>query len=161
MAGFGAPSSPAKGMGGKSAKKKALSAKKQWSKYTSLLKEGKTVKVHAREQPNGEWELVGSVAFETTGTAEAAAFFQKRLILEHAKRMYPRLAVKQSSLECGIEGEDGAVTKVSKVEAADDLNCGFLGEPDQGGFYSRGNRVDKQLAASGAAPNSDSKGRLG
>ena len=61
---------------------------------------------------------------------------------------------------CGIEAEDGTITKVGKVEAAD-VNCGFLGEPDPGGFYSRSNRVERQLAASGAAPMADSKGRFG
>ena len=37
----------------------------------------------------------------------------------------------------------------------------FAGEPDPGGFYSRGNRNDKEMAAKGAAPRADSKGRIG
>ena len=60
------------------------------------------VKVHARDGSTEDdaWEFIGTVTFEESASAEAAASFQKRLILEHAARMFPRLAVKQSSLEC-------------------------------------------------------------
>ena len=66
-----------------------------------IVQGGKTASVHARDgsTDDSDWELVGAIAFDASASAEAAAFFQKRLILEHAKRMYPRLAVKQSSLE--------------------------------------------------------------
>uniref|UniRef100_A0A7S0LCN2 Uncharacterized protein n=1 Tax=Coccolithus braarudii TaxID=221442 RepID=A0A7S0LCN2_9EUKA len=168
MAGFGTPLPQKKGAGKASKKgggKKiaALSAKKQWEKHTALLKGGNTANVHARDGSvdDDAWELVGSVGFESSGSAEAAASFQKRLILEHAKRMFPRLAVKQSALECGVEDDDGKITKLSKVETQPDLNCGFVGEADAGGFYSKGNRVEKNMAAGGAAPMADSKGRIG
>jgi|TARA_B110001469_G_scaffold92562_1_gene88139 hypothetical protein len=41
------------------------------------------------------------------------------------------------------------------------LICGFLGEPDPGGFYARGSRNIRDMAAKGAAPSADSKGRIG
>ena len=69
------------------------------------------------------------------------------------------MAKQMCMQRCGIEGEDGTVTKVVKTEATE-VNCGFVGESDPGGFYSRGNRVERQLAASGSAPMVDSKGRL-
>jgi len=88
-----------------------------------------------------------------------SAHYQKRLILEHAARMSPRLHVAKNTLELGWE-VDGEIAKVAKADVPE-LACGFVGEPDPGGFYSKGNRVEKNTAASGAAPMADSKGRIG
>eukprot|EP00965_Chrysotila_dentata_P251756 6210248-Pleurochrysis_carterae.AAC.3 len=62
---------------------------------------------------------------------------------------------------CGVAGEDGAVMPLEKVDVPAEMSCGFLGEPDAGGFYSKSNRVERATSASGAAPPTDSKGRIG
>ena len=43
------------------------------------------------------------------------------------------------------------------------MQCGFVGQPDPGGFYKKGNRVESSgaMGGSGAAPRADSKGRIG
>ena len=92
---------------------------------------------------------------------EEAVQYQKRLILEHAMRMSPRLRVAKATLECGL-GEEGAVSKVAKpADMPEVVVCGFVGAPDPGGFYAKGNRNEKDMAAKGAAPKADSKGRIG
>ena len=169
MAGFGGAQPKSKvAKGGKGGKSKAgpttkgLSARKQWDLYTKLRDgDGQTAKVYARDgaAEGDEWLYVGIVAAECQDTFAAAAHFQKRLILEHAARMSPRLRVAKSTLELGCEAGD-KIAKVAKADAPD-RPCGFVGEPDPGGFYSKGNRVDKNSRASGAAPMADSKGRLG
>lgn len=169
MAGFGggAPSKSksVKGKkgakGGKGPATKGLSARKQWDTYTKLKDGGAaSARVFARDGAvdGDEWLLVGNVAAEQGDALAAAAHFQKRLILEHAARMSPRLLVAKSTLELGCESGDDVV-KVPKANTPD-LACGFVGEPDPGGFYAKGNRVEKNVAASGAAPQSDSKGRI-
>ena len=170
MAGFGAAKGGGKaGFGAKGkakvAKKEQVSPRRQWSAYTKLTEGGvQPVCVYARDgaTEGDEWLLVGNVAIEAKeGSAEQAAQYQKRLILEHAARLSPRLKVAQASLDCGIES-DGTVSKLVKpAEMPETLACGFLGEPDAGGFYSRGNRNEKEMAARGAAPKADSKGRIG
>ena len=110
MAGFGA-AKPAGGKGkagfgskGKAPKKKELvSPKRQWDSYTRITEAGvKPIKVFARDTAaDGDvWMLVGNVAIDAAdGSAEQAAQYQKRLILEHAARLSPRLKVAQVSLE--------------------------------------------------------------
>jgi len=178
LAGFGgatpAKAKPAKGAkGGKGGKaqgrkaqggaSKGLSARKQWDLYTKVRDGGSpAAKVFARDGAieGDEWLFVGSVAAEQGQDAlAAAAHYQKRLILEHAARMSPRLHVAKNTLELGWE-VDGEIAKVAKADVPE-LACGFVGEPDPGGFYSKGNRVEKNTAASGAAPMADSKGRIG
>ena len=110
MAGFGA-AKPAGSKGkagfgskGKAPKKKELvSPKRQWDSYTRITEAGvKPIKVFARDTAaDGDvWMLVGNVAIDAAdGSAEQAAQYQKRLILEHAARLSPRLKVAQVSLE--------------------------------------------------------------
>jgi len=173
MAGFGA-AKPAGGKGkagfgskGKVPKKKELvSPKRQWDSYTRITEAGvKPIKVFARDTAKDggdEWMLVGNLAIDAAdGSAEQAAQYQKRLILEHAARMSPRLKVAQASLETGLEVL-GEPTKLVKPDSMPEtLTCGFLGEPDAGGFYARGSRNIRDMAAKGAAPSADSKGRIG
>jgi hypothetical protein len=172
MAGFGA-AKPAGGKGkagfgskGKVPKKKELvSPKRQWDSYTRITEAGvKPIKVFARDtaKAGDEWMLVGNLAIDAAdGSAEQAAQYQKRLILEHAARMSPRLKVAQASLETGLEVL-GEPTKLVKPDSMPEtLTCGFLGEPDAGGFYARGSRNIRDMAAKGAAPSADSKGRIG
>eukprot|EP00965_Chrysotila_dentata_P251755 6210248-Pleurochrysis_carterae.AAC.2 len=103
MAGFGkaAPSqvTTKKNKAGKKAP--PLSAKRQWDRYSALLKDGcSPCDVYARDgsDDNDEWALVGSIAFDKAGSAQASAMCQKRLILEHAARMFPRLKLQKASL---------------------------------------------------------------
>lgn len=172
MAGFGA-AKPAGGKGkagfgskGKAPKKKELVApKRQWDSYTRLTEAGaKPVKCFARDaaKDGDEWMLVGNLAIAAAdGSAEQAAQYQKRLILEHAARMSPRLKVAQATLEVGLEVL-GEPTKLVKPDSMPDtLTCGFVGEPDAGGFYSKVNRNVRDMSAKGAAPGTDSKGRIG
>ena len=111
MAGFGGDK-PAGGKAkagfgskGKVPKKKELvSPKRQWDSYTRITEAGvKPIKVFARDTAKDggdEWMLVGNLAIDAAdGSAEQAAQYQKRLILEHAARMSPRLKVAQVSLE--------------------------------------------------------------
>jgi len=165
MAGFGTatPGSKKGKKGTKSAAApKGISAKKQWDRYTKLRQAGaEAVQVFARDGTGSEdWSLVGSVAVDSAD-ASVAAYFQKRLILEHAVRMYPKLRVAGKTLEVGCENSGGEIALVNKCEAPPDLSCGFVGEPDPGGFYQKGNRIQKQNSGGGAAPASDSKGRIG
>jgi len=172
MAGFGA-AKPAGGKGkagfgskGKAPKKKELvSPKRQWDSYTRITEAGvKPIKVFARDTAaDGDvWMLVGNVAIDAAdGSAEQAAQYQKRLILEHAARLSPRLKVAQATLDTGLEvlGEPAKLVKPDNMPES--LTCGFLGEPDPGGFYARGSRNIRDMAAKGAAPSADSKGRIG
>ena len=117
MAGFGA-AKPAGGKGkagfgskAKAPKKKELVApKRQWDSYTRLTEAGaKPVKCFARDgaKDGDEWMLVGNLAIAAAdGSAEQAAQYQKRLILEHAARMSPRLKVAQVCLEDSIPNPD-------------------------------------------------------
>lgn len=172
MAGFGA-AKPAGGKGkagfgskGKAPKKKELvSPKRQWDSYTRITEAGaKPIKAFARDtaKDGDTWMLVGNLAIDAAdGSAEQAAQYQKRLILEHAARLSPRLKVAQATLEVGLEvlGEPAKLVKPDSVPET--LICGFLGEPDPGGFYARGSRNIRDMAAKGAAPSADSKGRIG
>ena len=117
MAGFGA-AKPAGGKGkagfgskAKAPKKKELVApKRQWDSYTRLTEAGaKPVKCFARDgaKDGDEWMLVGNLAIAAAdGSAEQAAQYQKRLILEHAARMSPRLKVAKVGLEDSIPNRD-------------------------------------------------------
>lgn len=172
MAGFGA-AKPAGGKGkagfgskGKAPKKKELvSPKRQWDSYTRITEAGaKPIKAFARDtaKDGDTWMLVGNLAIDAAdGSAEQAAQYQKRLILEHAARLSPRLKVAQATLEVGLEvlGEPAKLVKPDSMPET--LICGFLGEPDPGGFYARGSRNIRDMAAKGAAPSADSKGRIG
>lgn len=73
----------------------------------------------------------------------------------------PSPNLNQATLEVGLEvlGEPAKLVKPDSVPET--LICGFLGEPDPGGFYARGSRNIRDMAAKGAAPSADSKGRIG
>lgn len=139
----------------------ALSPRTQWNKYNELEKAGATAPVYARDSATDadEWQKVGTVAAANVGELAAAAQYQKRLILEHACRMYPRLALAQKTLEGGLEVSDNSVEPLGKGVVENPPESGFFGEPDPGNFYSRGNQVDAGLGEPKGA-RTDSKGRL-
>ena len=112
MAGFGAakPAGSKKGKAKAPKKKELVAPKRQWDSYTRITEAGaKPVKCFARDaaKDDDEWMLVGNLAIAAVdGSAEQAAQYQKRLILEHAARMSPRLKVAQVGLEDSIPSPD-------------------------------------------------------
>ena len=106
MAGFGA--SPK----AKPAKKEPLSPKKQWTAFLRLKDDGAApVDVYARDAATDgdEWQLIGQVAVGAGASAAEAVQYQKRLILEHAGRLSPRLKAATKTLAMGIAEGDGVV----------------------------------------------------
>ena len=179
MAGFGgaaAPPSKGKKAGkpaGKAASKAAnraaksagLSAKRQWDSHTALVAAGgATTLAWARAAADEEWLEVGTLSATSEAELSAAAHMQKRLILEHAGRLEPRLRLAPA-LEAGHGADAGSVTPAAKGPPPE-VKCGLVGLPDPGGFYSRGRTVGGTnlrtgaTLGSGAAPPADSKGRL-
>jgi hypothetical protein len=149
----------------KAARSSGMSAKRQWDQHTELVKSGcATTRVWARpanSQDAAEWVEVGSISAEEASDLGAAAHAQKRLILEHAGRVSPKLLVLKA-LECGYGDDEGSIVLVAKGPPPEGVTCGLLGLPDAGGFYKRG-AADIRTGAtlsSGAAPASDSKGRV-
>ena len=132
MAGFGAPA------GGKSAKpvvaKTELSPKRQWDKFKELVADG-SPRHRVFVQLDDKWTEVGDLAVAPPGTPAQAAQYNKRLILEHASRVAPALALRSTELKLGIEGENGEPVLLTKQEVPDKLMCGFEGEADASGKY--------------------------
>ena len=133
MAGFGAPA------GGKSAKqavaaKTELSPKRQWDKFKELLADG-SPRHRVFVQLDDKWTEVGEVAVAPPGTPAQAAQYNKRLIMEHAPRVAPALALRSTELKLGIEGDNGEPVLLTKQEVPDKLMCGFEGEADASGKY--------------------------
>ena len=52
----------------------------------------------------------------------------------------------------GFADGDSIIPHEKPTKMPDTLKCGFLGEPDLGGFYQKMNQADKTMAARGAAP---------
>lgn len=134
MAGFGA--APKKG-----AKKKAaapLSPKKQWDRYKALVKGGATpCGVFARARGDEAWVKVGSVAVapDPRVSLPAGVAVHKRLILEHAVRVAPKLSPKAKELECGFAVGDAAPKALERPEPAAAADAGFEGLPDPSARY--------------------------
>ena len=139
MAGFGGAAAAPKGKGKKAAKavKLTLSPRRQWDTFKALVLGGSPrVKVYA-SLDSAEWTEVGEVAVAEPGTAQQAAQYNKRLILEHAARMKPKYALKAKELVAGVAGADGAPEKVVKNEMPSSLESGFEGAPDPTGMYKK------------------------
>ena len=130
MAGFGAPA------GGKSANvaKTELSPKRQWDKFKELVADG-SPRHRVFVQLDDKWTEVGDLAVAPPGTPAQAAQYNKRLIMEHASRVAPALALRSTELKLGIEGENGEPVLLTKQEVPDKLMCGFEGEADASGKY--------------------------
>lgn len=149
----------------KAARSAGLSAKRQWDHHSDLLKSGcATTSVWARPANSDEgveWVEVGTISAKEASDLGAAAHAQKRLILEHAGRLSPKLLVLKT-LECGFGDDVGSISLVAKGPPPEGVTCGLLGLPDPGGFYKRaaGDARTGATQSSGAAPASDSKGRV-
>lgn len=139
MAGFG---SGAQGKAKKGAKDKtaSLTMRRQWDRFKELSKAAapKTA-VYARIKDDDAWVLVGTVCAAASVEAAAAVQLQKRLILEHATRVSTKLALKASSLECGLGpvGDPAAVALLDArgLDAPAASAAGFEGEPDPSSRY--------------------------
>ena len=66
-----------------------------------------------------------------------AVQYNKRLILEHAARVKPALALKAKQLVAGIANADGEPEAHTKVEVPEGLVSGFEGLPDASGMYKK------------------------
>jgi len=147
----------------KAARSSGLSAKRQWDAHAELVKGGgATTSVWARAAASEEpWLQVGTVSAPDAAMLPVAAHAQKRLILEHAGRLSPRFLMIKA-LECGYGDDADKVMPVAKGIPPEDVTCGLVGLPDPGGFYKRspGDMRTGATASTGAAPASDSKGRI-
>jgi hypothetical protein len=156
MAGFGGAPKKAsiKKSGAKGSAASKLSPKRQWDTYKELVKRKKGVEacgVHARL--DDKWHNVGTVAVDmATGTVLQAAQANKRLILEHAARVNPALALKAKDLVAGIAREGEDPIELVKQQLPEGLRSGFEGLPDASGFYTK---------TRGATRNSDPTAIIG
>jgi len=145
MAGFGAAS---KGGGKKSrakAKPSGVTAKQSWELFRELRSSDKvqTTTVFAKlPEVDAKWLNVGGVIVEAPGTRVQGVNFNKRLILEHAARLHPPLALRSRELVCGFieTGEaPGEVVPLEKCQVSPELRAGFQGLPDvKSGMYMIG-----------------------
>ena len=128
-----------------------VTAKQSWERFRELRSSDNvlTTTVFARLPEEGEkWLNVGGVTVEAPGSRIQAVNAHKRLILEHAARMHPKLAVRSRELVCGFieTGEaPGEVVPLEKCPVPPDLRAGFQGLPHvpsgmyiiQGGIQGR------------------------
>ena len=112
-----------------------VTAKQSWERFRELRSSDNvlTTTVFARLPEEGEkWLNVGGVIVEAPGSRIQAVNAHKRLILEHAARMHPKLAVRSRELVCGFieTGEaPGEVVPLEKCPVPPDLRAGFQGLP--------------------------------
>lgn len=137
MAGFGA-AKPAKAKG-KAKKPPGISTKSSWDMFRELRSSDKvlTSSVFAKlPEDEAKWMNVGGIIVEAPGSRVQAVTAQKRLILEHAARLHPKLALRSRELLCGYsDTEDGvyrggevlALEKCAAPESA--FRSGFQGLP--------------------------------
>eukprot|EP00900_Chrysochromulina_parva_P023994 jgi/Chrpa1/6228/Chrysochromulina_OHIO_Genome00019351-RA len=117
-------------------------AKQSWELFRQLRDSDKVqaTTVFARlPDDDAKWLNVGGVIVEAPGNRQQAVNQNKRLILEHAARLHPRLALRSRELVCGyIEtGEaPGEVVYLTKCDVPPELRSGFQGLPDiKSGMY--------------------------
>ena len=144
MAGFGGGASKKKSKKVK-AKPSGVSAKQSWELFRELRSSDQvlTSTVFAKlPDEDAKWLNVGGVIVEAPGSRAQAVTLNKRLILEHAARIHPNLALRSRELVCGyIEtGEaPGEVVPLERCEVPSDLRAGFQGLPDiKSGMYMIG-----------------------
>ena len=139
MAGFGAASKK-----GKTKPKKAkasLDYRTQWDIFRELRDTSdqvQTSSVYAK-LPDGKWLNVGGIIVEAPGTKHQAVMMHKRLVLEHAARLHPNLAVRARELICGystnaaLQDEPQSKSEIVQLEKCivpPGLRAGFQGVPD-------------------------------
>jgi hypothetical protein len=103
------PASMAQGFGtAPSAKPKGLTEKGQWKTYQALVLKGEpTVSVMVRipDKKDAKWYGVGRVAAGGEGTIAQAIEHQKRLIMEHARRVHAPLKGLKGAFDLGLQAD--------------------------------------------------------
>ena len=141
MAGFGGGANRSQ-KSKRKPKPSGVTVKQSWEKFRQLRdsENVQTTTVFARlPDDDAKWLNVGGVIVEAPGDRQQAVNQNKRLILEHAARLHPKLALRSRELVCGfIETGDapGEVVPLTKCEVPSDLQAGFQGLPDKtSGMY--------------------------
>lgn len=137
-----------KGKKEKKSKAVVLKPKAQWDRYVALKKSSvfrAAVRVVKEGTDAGEWYEIGKIKSEGDESTELALMLQRRLIAEHAKRLYPLQFRAKDQVEWGFTAEaapeQGDWTLGNKSAAVDapagiEKKIGFEGKPDAGtGFY--------------------------
>ena len=120
----------------------ALSPKRQWDRHLELIDGGaESWAVYARAEDaadDAEWQDVGHVSFDAAApnaSAPSAVQLHKRLIVKHARRLYPlALGRPELALQLGLRvasaADDAEVTPLADgIAAAARETCGFSGKP--------------------------------
>lgn len=142
MAGFGGAAPKGKGKAGKRAKPAAAAAlkpKAQWDNFRELVRKSEPTAVFATLPGSDKWYEVGEVVAAGGASAAQAAQLHKRLILEHAVRVYPSLTPSARELQLGVAESAGAepTAPLAKCDVPDGLKerAGFAGKPDPASGY--------------------------
>lgn len=102
------PATMAQGFGTPPAKPKGLTEKKQWKTYQELVLKGEpTVQVMVRipDKKDAKWYGVGKVTAGGEGTIAEAVEHQKRLIMEHARRVHTPLKEFKDTFDIGLQAD--------------------------------------------------------
>ena len=102
------PAAMAQGFGAPSAKPKGLTEKGQWKTYQALVLKGEpTVSVMVRipDKKDAKWYGVGRVNAGGEGTIAQAIEHQKRLIMEHARRVHAPLKGFKGAFDIGLQAD--------------------------------------------------------
>jgi len=138
-----------------------LQRQRQQDRHSSLLAMGATAHVvFARVAPSARaeftenvaaegWVEVGEVSFDEAqhATAEQAAWLHKRLVLEHACRLYPNLIPHRESLELGLAATaDDTPAVVDRCESILAMACGFLetSDPYAGHYWAESEQTGSE-----------------
>ena len=127
------PATMAQGFGAPPAKPKGLTEKKQWKTYQELVLKGEpTVQVMVRipDTKDAKWYGVGKVTAGGEGTIAQAVEQQKRLIMEHARRVHTPLKEFKDAFDIGLQADpelEPFVHTSERVEVPPTLVAGFRG----------------------------------
>ena len=128
------PAAMAQGFGAPPAKPQGLTEKKQWKLYQELVLKGEpSVTVMVRVPDTAKWYGVGKVTAGGEGTIAQAVEHQKRLIMQHARRVHPPLATFKDTFDIGLQADpelEPFVHTNNLVEVPSSLVAGFEGVPD-------------------------------
>ena len=157
---------------GKTASKAGLDAMKQWAIYSELrtIEDVTTTSVYAKLPDEGEkWKEVGGCVVQLPGSRQQGVMLHKRLILEHAARLYPSHALRSRELLCGYTDQPGTmqsteadIVPLAKCELPDDLRAGFCGLPDAktNMYATKSTAPSNKDGSTPKGANRDSKGRI-
>lgn len=165
------PASMAQGFGAPSAKRKGLTEKGQWKTYQALVLKGEpTVSVMVRipDKKDAKWYGVGRVTAGGEGTIAQAVEHQKRLIMEHARRVHAPLKGFKGAFDIGLQADpelEPFVHTNERVEVPPTLIAGSRLRVETSGAQRLGPtrpppRPARARSSSGRPPASASLGQL-